>query len=191
LSNIHPIIAVAGRGSAFVETLIDRKKGDTIVDYRKGNEAVVSDVQEALEMAGAKEVHYAFDAVSEHNSFQNISKILSNHDSKITLVIPGKDYSEIPEYIEQSTTTVGSVHRDPPEAKAKAGIITGGREFGYAFFRLFSRGLQQGWFSGHPHEVIPGGLNGVALGLSNLKGGVNSGTKYVFKIEDTRTRSEL
>jgi NADPH2:quinone reductase len=191
LSNIHPIIAVAGRGSAFVETLIDRKKGDTIVDYRKGDEAVVSGIQEALKKTGAKEVHYAFDAVSEHNSFQNISKILSKNDSKITLVLPGKDYSEIPEYIQKSTTSVDSVHADPPEAKAKAGIIIGGREFGYVFFRLFSRGLQQGWFSGHPHEVIPGGLNGVEQGLLNLKGGVNSAVKYVFKIEDTRTRSEL
>jgi hypothetical protein len=191
LSNIHPIIAVAGRGSAFVETLIDRKKGDTIVDYRKGDEAVVSGIQEALKKTGAKEVHYAFDAVSEHNSFQNISKILSKNDSKITLVLPGKDYSEIPEYIQKSTTSVGSVHADPPEAKAKAGIIIGGREFGYVFFRLFSRGLQQGWFSGHPHEVIPGGLNGVEQGLSNLKGGINSAVKYVFKIEDTWIRSEL
>lgn len=186
LSNIHPIIAVAGRGSAFVETLIDRKKGDTIVDYRKGDSAVVNDLQEALKQAGASEVKYAFDAVSEHNSFQNLSQVLSKHGSKITLVLPGKDYNEIPEYIEKSTTTVGSVHADVPEAKAKAGVIIGGREFGYVFFRLFSRGLQQGWFSGHPHEVVPGGLNGIEQALSNLKAGVNSATKYVFKIEDTK-----
>ena len=32
-SNIHPIIAVAGRGQPFVEKLIDRSKGDAIVDY--------------------------------------------------------------------------------------------------------------------------------------------------------------
>jgi NADPH2:quinone reductase len=156
------------------------------VDYRKGDDAVVTGIEEALKAAGAKEVHYAFDAVSEHNSFQNISKVLSKQDSKITLVLPGKDYSEIPEYIQKSTTMVGSVHMDPPEAKAKVGIKTGDREFGYVFFRLFSRGLQQGWFSGHPHEVIPGGLNGVEKGLSNLKGGVNSAVKYAFQIEDTK-----
>jgi NADPH:quinone reductase len=147
---------------------------------------VVTGIKEALKAAGAKEAHYAFDAVSDHSSFQNISKVLSKQDSKITLVLPGKDYSEIPEYIQKSTTMVGSVHMDPPEAKAEVGIKTGGREFGYVFFRLFSRGLQQGWFSGHPHEVIPGGLNGVEKGLSNLKGGVNSAVKYVFKIEDTK-----
>jgi NADPH:quinone reductase len=186
LSNIHPIIAVAGRGAAFVESLIDRKKGDTIVDYRNGDSAVVTGIQEALKKAGTKEVKYAFDAVSEHNSFQNISQVLSKHGSKITLVLPGKDFSAIPNHIEKSTTMVGSVHMDPSEGKAKAGIITGGKESGYVFFRLFSRGLQQGWFSGHPHEVVPGGLNGVEKGLSNLKEGVNSATKYVFKIEDTK-----
>jgi len=186
LSNIHPIIAVAGRAQAFVEKLIDRSKGDSIVDYRNGDSAVVSGIQDALKKTGAKEVKYAFDAISEHNSYQNISKVLSKEGSKITLVLPGKDYTAIPEYVEKSTTTVGSVHQDPPEDKVKAGIKTGGREFGYVFFRLFSRGLQEGWFTAHPHEVIPGGLNGIEKGLSDYKAGVNSGTKYVFKIEDTK-----
>jgi len=186
LSNIHPIIAVAGRGQAFVETIINRSKGDTIVDYRNGDAAVVSGIQDALKKAGAKEVKYAFDAVSEHNSYQNISQVLSKQGSKITLVLPGKDYKEVPEYIEKSVTTVGSVHQDPAKDKVEAGIKTGGKEFGYVFFRLFSRGLQEGWFTGHPYEVIPGGLNGIEKGLSNLQAGLNSATKYVFKIEDTK-----
>src|ERR1700760_4347774 len=40
-SNIHPLICVAGKASAHVEKLLDRSKGDTIVDYRGGNDAVV------------------------------------------------------------------------------------------------------------------------------------------------------
>ena len=133
------------------------------------------------------EVHHAFDAVSEHNSFQNISKVLATSGgSKITLVLPGKDYSEIPDYIENSLTMVGSVHMDPKEERAKAGIKTGDKEFGFAFFRLFSRGLQEGWFTPHPYEVVPGGLNGVEKGLTNLQNGANSATKYIFKIEDTK-----
>jgi hypothetical protein len=134
------------------------------------------------------EVKYAFDAVSEHNSFQNISQVLSKQGSKITLVLPGKDYSAIPDYIKSSTTMVGTVHMDnsPDSAKGKAGIKTGGKDFGFVFFRLFSRGLQEGWFTAHPYEVVPGGLNGVEKGLSNLKAGANSATKYIFKIEDTK-----
>jgi len=186
VSNIHPIIAVAGRGQNFVEKLISREKGDNIVDYRNGDAAVVSGIKDALKKAGASEVKYAFDAVSEHNSFQNISQVLSKQGSKVTLVLPGKDYKDIPDYIEKSTTLVGSVHQNPSEEKAKAGIKTGGKEFGYVFFRLFSRGLQEGWFTAHPHEVVPGGLNGIEKALTNLKTGVNSATKYVFKIEDTK-----
>jgi NADPH2:quinone reductase len=181
-SNIHPIIAVAGRGQPFVEKLIDRSKGDTIVDYRNGDDAVVSGIKDALKKAGASEVKYAFDAVSEKGSYQNICQVLAKQGSKITLVLPGREYKEIPENIEQSITSVGAVHMGPGEKKQKAGIKTGGKEFGYVFFRLFSRGLQEGWFSPHPYEVIPGGLDGVEKGLSNLKGGVNSATKYVFKL---------
>jgi hypothetical protein len=48
LSNIHPIVCVAGRGKGYVETLIDRSKGDTIVDYRDGNGGVVKGLQQAL-----------------------------------------------------------------------------------------------------------------------------------------------
>jgi hypothetical protein len=146
----------------------------------------VSGITDALKKSGAKEVKYAFDAVSEHNSFQNISQVLAKQGSKITLILPGMDYSAIPEYIEKSQTMVGCVHMDPSEEKAKTAIKLGGKEFAFAWFRLFSRGLQEGWFTAHPYEVIPGGLNGVEKGLSNLKEGVNSATKYVFKIEDTK-----
>ncbi|KAJ5047586.1 uncharacterized protein L3040_003408 [Drepanopeziza brunnea f. sp. 'multigermtubi'] len=126
LSNIHPIIAIAGRAQDFVEQLITREKGDTIIDYRKGDEAIVSGIKDALTKAGAREVKYAFDAVSEHNSFQNISQVLAKQGSKITLVLPGRDYSAIPDYIEKSTTNVGSVHMAPSEEQAKLGIKTGG-----------------------------------------------------------------
>lgn len=110
-SNIHPIIAIAGRGESFVETLINREKGDSIVDYRQGDDELIAGIRNALKNAGVSEVRHAFDAVSEKNSFQNLSKVLAPHGSKITLVLPGKDYSEIPQNIEKSTTTVGSVHR--------------------------------------------------------------------------------
>ena len=138
-------------------------------------------------------MQYAFDAVSEHNSFQNLSQVLSKQNSKISLVLPGKDYSAIPPHIEKSTTMVGSVHMDIPadSAKGKAGIKTGGKEFGFVFFRFFTRGLQEGWFTGHPYEVVPGGLNGVEQGLANLKSGTNSATKYVFKIEDTKELNKI
>lgn len=186
-SNIHPIIAVAGRGEAFVQKLISPEKGDAIVDYRNGDDAVVSGIKDALKKAGVSEVHHAFDAVSEKGSFTNISKVLANKQSKITLVLPGGEYPGIPSYVEKTITMVGSVHTDSSESKAAAGVKVGaGRDFGFAWYRLFSKGLQEGWFTGHPYEVVPGGLGGVEKGLTNLKDGVNSATKYIFKIEDTK-----
>ncbi|RDL41809.1 uncharacterized protein BP5553_01788 [Venustampulla echinocandica] len=187
LSNIHPIIAISGRGQAYVEGLIDRSKGDTIIDYRIGDEGIVSGIKEALKKASTNEVHYALDAISEHNSYQNICQVLSKQGSKITTVMPIKDFS-VPDGIANSWTMVGAVHEDvaPESAGGKAGMKTGGKEFGHVFFRLFSRGLQEGWFTGHPYEVVPGGLNGVEKGLTDMKSGKNSATKYIFRIEDTK-----
>ena len=169
-SGIHPLICVAGKGIPFVEGMIDKAKGDTIVDYRQGDEAVVEGIRKAVPQGQV--LMYAFDAVSEKGSYQNISKVLSPQGGKIALVLPGKDYSEIPKGIQQSQTRVGSVHAED-------------KDFGFAWFRLFGRALQEGWLKPHPQEVIPGGLDGVETGLRNLKEGKASAVKYIFRIADT------
>ncbi|GAB7350169.1 hypothetical protein MBLNU459_g0834t1 [Dothideomycetes sp. NU459] len=170
-SNIHPLICVAGKAGAHVEKFLDRGKGDTIVDYRGGDAAVVEGIKAALD--GGEQLRYAFDCVSEKGSFQNLSKVLAPQGgSKITLVLPGADYSDIPAGIEHSTTMVGDVH-----GKLK--------DFGYVYFRYLTRGLEEGWFKPQPQEVVPGGLAGVQQALQNLKDGKASAVKYVFKIADT------
>jgi NADPH:quinone reductase-like Zn-dependent oxidoreductase len=171
LANIHPIIAVAGRGAKFVETLIDRSKGDTIVDYRSGDEAVVKGIKDALK---GQKLHYAYDAVSEHNSYTNIVQVLEP-EGHLTLVLPGKKYEGIPESVKQSQTMVGTAHSDD-------------KEYAFIMFRYMARGLAQGWFTPHPHEVVEGGLQGVETGLKNLRDGKNSGTKYVFKIGEVKEK---
>lgn len=168
-SNIHPLICVAGRAQQHVEKLIDKSKGDIVVDYRKGDDAVVQGIKDALK--GEKLLH-AFDAVSEKGSYQNICQVLDSRTGKITLVLPGKDYKEIPETVEKSLTTVGSVHQDL-------------KDFGYVYSRYISKGLEEGWFKAQPQEIVPGGLEGVQKGLENLKEGKASAVKYIFKIADT------
>jgi NADPH:quinone reductase len=64
-SNIHPLICVAGKSQDHVKSLIDPSKGDAVVDYRGGDEAVVEGIRKAL--GGAKLFH-AYDAVSEKGS---------------------------------------------------------------------------------------------------------------------------
>ena len=167
-SNIHPLICIAGKAQEHVEKLIDRSKGDVIVDYRKGDEAIVQGIKDGLK--GEKLVH-AFDAVSEKGSYQNICKVL-DPQGKITFVLPGKTYDEVPKTVEKTTTRVGDVHADL-------------KDFGYVYFRYITKGLEDGWFKAQPQEVIPGGLRGIEQALTNLKEGKASAVKYVFKIEDT------
>lgn len=176
LSNIHPLIVVAGKGASFVEGLIDRSKGDTIVDYREGDNAVRSKIKVA---AGNKPIHHAYDAVSEHGSYLNISAALTA-PATITTVLPPKEDDEIPAGIKIDRTMVGSVHMDPA-----AGKKLEDREFGAAFFPFIGRGLAQGWFSGHPFEVRPGGLNGIEGALRDLEAGKASAVKYVVRIAET------
>jgi NADPH:quinone reductase len=184
LSNIHPIICVAGKGTSYVETLIDRSKGDTIIDYRIGNDKVVEELKKAL---GVDKLFYAFDAVTDKGSYQNLMKVM-DPKGKLTVVLARKKYESVPDDFDKSFTQVGKVHGDhypgmkgEKKKQGKLGDIT----FGGIFFKFIERGLFEGWFNGHPHEVVPGGLNGVQKGLSDLKAGKASAVKFVYRIEET------
>ncbi|KAI1771247.1 GroES-like protein [Hypoxylon cercidicola] len=167
-SNIHPLICVAGKSQAHVEKLIDRSKGDVIIDYRDGDDAVVEALKKA---AGESKLLYALDAVSENNSYVNLSKVLAE-GSKITLVLPPSEEHKFPSHISQSITLVGSVHSEE-------------KDFGFVYFRYIARGLQEGWFKSQPQVIVPGGLKGIQTGLENLKAGKANAIKYVFRIEET------
>lgn len=174
-SNIHPLICVAGRSVAHVEKLIDRSKGDTIVDYRVGDDALVKELKNTAAACG-KPVLHAFDAVSEKNSFINIGKVLAD-GGKITLVLPWNDFSALPSHVQHTITTVGAVHQDQ-------------KDFGYVYFRYFTHGLQEGWFKPQPQEVKPGGLGGVQQALEDLMNGKANAVKYVFRISETEGLAE-
>jgi NADPH2:quinone reductase len=186
LSNIHPLICIAGRGIRHVEGLIDKSKGDVILDYRDGDDKLVQSLEAVVQKHGGK-MEYAFDCVSEKGSYINICKVLDHQTGQITLVLPGKEYAGIPPTITQSITRVGNVFKedDLKPFEKKTGTKTGNEEFGYVMFRFFGRGLQEGWFKGHPYEVVPGGLGGVEGALKNLKEGKASAVKYVFRIGET------
>ncbi|KYG42477.1 hypothetical protein M433DRAFT_157846 [Acidomyces richmondensis BFW] len=171
-SNIHPLICVAGRAQEHVKSLISPEKGDAVVDYRKGDEAVVRGIKDALH--GAK-LEYAFDAVSEKGSYQNIAKVIDPHSGNITFVLPGKKYEGIPPGVRKSITRVGDVHGNPGDLK----------DFGHVYFRYISKGLADGWFKAQPHEIVPRGLSGIEEGLNKLKDGTASAVKYIYRISDT------
>lgn len=176
-ANIHPLIAVAGKAASHVEKMIDRSKGDSIVDYRDND--VPGAIRKALGSEHADSLYYAYDAVSEKNSYIHLGEALAKspakqtgNAAKITLVLPGRPYDDLAAHVEKHITSVGESHK-------------GAVDFAYVYFRLIARGLQEGWFKPQPHEVIPGGLEGVQKGLENLRDGKASAIKYVFRIAET------
>jgi NADPH2:quinone reductase len=77
--------------------------------------------------------------------------------------------------VERVPSYVGILNSDGTdlwfEDQEKLGLTTNGRDFGLAWSRLFTSGLQDGWLKGHPYEALPGGLNALSQGLSDLKDG--------------------
>ncbi|KAG7293910.1 hypothetical protein NEMBOFW57_003970 [Staphylotrichum longicolle] len=170
-SNIHPVLCVAGRACDYVEGFIDRSKGDVVLDYRQGDEAVIAGLVEALR---GQSIGHALDAVSEGSSITNIGEVFRRAGAgkgKATFVLHGEKEG-LPEGVEQSITMVGSVHQES-------------KDFGYVYFRYLARGLQEGWFKPQRTEVVPGGLAGIETALQNLKDGKASAVKYVFRIGET------
>lgn len=165
-ANIHPLICVAGKSQDHVKSFIDPSKGDTVIDYRDGDDAVVEGIKRA---AQGQKLLYAYDAISEHGSYTNLAKALTP-GAKLTTVLPVKD-EDVPG-IQVSKIMVGSVHDYE-------------KDLGFVYLRYFAKGLQDGWFKPQPYEVVPGGLNGIQTGLDNLKHGKAHAIKYVFRIEDT------
>jgi NADPH2:quinone reductase len=187
-SNLHPLIVVAGKSLNTVASMLDSSKGDTVVDYRDGSDAVVQTVQKSLAKLNVGLPLNAFDTISENGSFQTLAKLVAPN-GHITVVLPEGDYTSIPNSIKTSLTYVGVVHTEGPDPLKVKGIryVPAGnaKDFGFVFSRYFGRGLQEGWFSGHPHEVIPNGLNGLSVALRNLRDGKASAVKYVIRASET------
>ncbi|KAJ9100735.1 hypothetical protein QFC19_005474 [Naganishia cerealis] len=167
LANIHPIIGVAGSGGEFAKSI----GCDVIVDYRNGN--VVEDIKKALkEHANGQKLLHVYDAISEHGSGDHINAV-TDQGAIVTHVLQNEgDYDSSKFKIIR--TMVGDSH----------GQEAYRRDFAYTYFRLFSKWLKEGRMQAHPHEVVPGGLEGVADGLLQLKNGEVSAKKLLFKISD-------
>lgn len=171
------IIAVAGNGIPYVETLLDKTQGDAVVDYRAGPTQLVADIKSALSNSGTTlPLRHAFDAVSEKGSHAAVVAVLAP-DARVTNVLPIERFAP-PGFAYPATyratewSMVGDVHG--PQ-----------KEVGFVYFRWIFRKIAEGAFSAHPHQVVPGGLAGVAEGLTNLREGRASAVKYVFRIGET------
>lgn len=154
--------------------MIDPFKGDAIVDYRQSDEAIVQDIEKAL---NNQKLEHAFDATADHKSYVNLSKVLDQNAAKTTLVLPPKDdltgkHKEIPDGIYQSNTNVGDAHGEE-------------KDLAYMYTGYFTKDLEEGCLKAQKQEEVAGGLAGIEGVLERLKEGSTSATEFVFKIADT------
>lgn len=63
-------------------------------------------------------------------------------------------------------------------------LIKSDPEWTYVFLRYVSRMLSDGRLTGHPFQVVEGGLDGVGRGLKMLKEGKARGFKFVFRVAE-------
>lgn len=175
LSGFNPIIGVAGRAGDLARTL-----ADYVVDYRKGEDALVASVEEILAKEGlGTKAPYVFDAVSENGSLEATVRFLDPNGGTVSTMLPPQLFAKD-----------GKNFKYPDGVKAfNSGVprvFATHKDFGYLWSRYIARLLEDGRMKPHPYEVVAGGLNGVLRGLKNLKDGKASAVKYVYRIEDTR-----
>jgi NADPH:quinone reductase len=180
---VHPVLCVVDRGILFVEGLIDRAKGDVVIDYRNGPENVLRNLRQVL---SGRELAYVFDAISERGSHENYWPVMDPEKGKVTFVLGGHR-EDIPPGIEQSTTMARSLWKEstPFGERDHLGMGAGGKDFGFAYSRLIGNWLQEKRLKVHPFEVVDGGLRGLEVALKRLNEGKPSATKFIIRISDT------
>jgi len=184
--NAHPIICVAGGGSVVVEELIDKSRGDVIVDYRNGDTAVVQGIKTALQ---GRPLLYALDAVSEHGSYLNIAQVLEPHRGKITLALPGHAH-DLPGHFQIYHMMAGSLWgklngRNKDEVLGNLGIDDGGPEFARVHAASIGATFRARKLRPPPFELVEGGLeHGLEKALKQLRAGEVSAKKLIIQVSD-------
>ena len=185
LSNIHPIIAVAGGGGTAISSLLDKDKGDLLIDYRQFSQ---SGLVEELHRV-APQVKYILDAISILDTVNLLGQVVDPSSGAIGIVLNLDTPSQIdagikiplvfaPALWEPSANDIGFLDSAGSE---NAGL----KAFGYQYYHYLAYALSRNLIASHPSELIPGGLNGIPTALKNLRDGKNSGLKYLFKIAET------
>lgn len=181
LSNVHPIVAVAGRGIPFVESLLDKSKGDVVIDYRKGDDHVISELQKIKPSDDG--IVYTLDAVMNQAATKCLSSIQAS-SVRLATVSPKGLEEKLPDHVQVFATQVGTVHKTYYEGQED--MVKVDRGFGAAFFPYIGLGMAEGWFKAHPYEVVEGGLNGLSGAMKALEKGEVSAKKLLLRIGDTK-----
>lgn len=133
------------------------------------------------------DLKHAIDAYSEKASWVSVAQML-NSSGKVSVFSGANQYDEssVPASVDIIYTYVGTAH----EGRYKPGMpkqplseeASGDVAFSGLLFRWLEAVIAQGQFQGHPFQVIPGGLDGIADGLNMLRDGKTAGKKLVYQV---------
>lgn len=170
------------------------------MDYRQGVEGWTNEVTKIIKEGGFRPLH-AVDAISHSDTWQPLAQLLADHSQTSTgsqrpklSVFSGRDSYSTPDFSEKVDiiyTYVGTSYSGVylplmPNQPSDVEFVRADVEFAYVLLRYIARTLAKGKFSGHPYEVVEGGLGGVEKGLNLLKSGKAGGKKFVYRIGETK-----
>lgn len=165
----HRVVGVAGSSIELA-----RSYGvDEIIDYRNKTPEQLAD-----EIAKDGKIHYVYDAVSEHGSFEASTIALGkNGGGKYTHVLPLSEEQtrSLPETVTTHHELCAVAYSGSDEERAHC----------EKFFDALGEWLKNGEFRSQRVEVVPGGLEGVKEGLRRLEQNEVKGQKLVYRVAET------
>jgi NADPH2:quinone reductase len=176
IAGLSPVIAIAGNGRKFVESMLDAELGDRVVDYRNGEETTVNAIKTAL---NGRTVRCTVDAISTSSSQKILGKVVDTATgmAKIATVLPLNPVDDM-QGIQRSFTMSTFVFSDTERADVGA---NSNRWLGATITKLLEMLVTDGSLDGHPYEVIEDGLKGIESGLRRLQSG-SSSVKFVYEL---------
>lgn len=182
LANIHPIIAIAGKGRASFSSILDASRGDICLDYHDSEASLKDQIGRV-----SKDIHFAVDVISIADTIKLLSQVLAPTKSYLRLITPPNFEMKVQEGIRWSVPSTPSIF-DPTDTDGPDGVDSpniGPKAFAVVAFSYLSFALSEGLISGHPYKVQPNGLQSLSDGLKAMKAGKNSGLKYIYNIAAT------
>lgn len=149
LSNIHPIIAMVGRGTGFVSLLLDSSKGDVVLDYRKGSEYIIREVQRS-----APKVQNVLDAISTRETSSLLYSIPDLVNRQLSLIVPPEPPTVSPGI--NVTVSFAALLWEPNDPSGADGEATPNivlKAFAHVMFRYLAHAQANYLITHHPYEL--------------------------------------
>ncbi|KAL5358830.1 chaperonin 10-like protein [Aspergillus floccosus] len=189
-ANLHPIIAVGSKRSEFVKPFLDASKGDDLVDYTAypTEEELVKAIRRAVVKGGAPDGRCwkAYDTVSEDSTIRLITKAIAGppdnagRKPKVTNIFLKTEVEGSDPSVDVLFSMVSQVHAEDENDKL----------IGVTWGAAFSRGLREGWLTGHPYIIGNDGLEGLSEGLKGLRSGEIRARKFLTRPSETPDKSD-